>query len=266
MLVSDKIVNLSPDRPIWAVGAIHGDAGRLRALHEMLGERVEAGDQLIYLGNFLGVGSAIHETVQELLLFRRRFLARPRACTPDIIYLRGGQEEMWQKLLQIHLALNPAEVLMWMFNQGAAATLTAYGGETETGLGAVRDGATALNRWASGVRDRIRAADGHNALMASLRRAAATTSDGLLFVNSGLDPSVSLEEQNDNFWWGAPAFEKIDGPYRQYRKLIRGYDPNHRGVRSGSYTMTLDGGCGFGGSLVAVRLDPQGNQLEQLEA
>ena len=141
---SDKIASLSADRRIWAVGSIHGAAQRLRALHATVEDRVEPGDQIVYLGNFLGIGDAIHETVEEMLLFRRQYLARYGAITGDIVYLRGGQEEMWQKLLQIHLALNPTEVLAWMFNQGAAATLSAYGGEIEVGLTAVREGAMRL--------------------------------------------------------------------------------------------------------------------------
>lgn len=265
MTESGKFLHLRGGTRYWAVGAIHGENEKLQSLHAQLTEKLEPDDRLIYLGNFLGIGSAIQETVEELILFRRRFLARPRAFVQDIAYLRGSQEEMWQKLLQIHLALNPAEVLGWMFEQGAAATLAAYGGRAETGLAAVRDGAMALNRWASEVRDRIRSADGHNALMSVLRRAAYTEEDGLLFVNSGLDPSKPLDNQKDNFWWGNLEFDKITGPYGGFKKVIRGFDPKHRGLVTEGAAITVDSGCGFGGHLTAVCFDTAGNILEQIE-
>ena len=263
---SEKFAIIKGATRIWAVGSIHGEVERLSDLHRQLVPKLSTGDRVLYLGNFLGIGNAIRETVEELLRFRLQFLARHGACTPDIVYLRGCQEEMWQKLLQIHLALNPAEVLGWMFEQGAAATLAAYGGRPETGLAAVREGAMALNKWAAEVRDRIRAADGHNALMASLRRAAYTSESGLLFVHAGLDPSRLLTEQKDNFWWGNNAFDDMTAPYQQFGKVIRGFDPKHRGVAVGETTMTVDGGCGFGGFLVAACLDSDGTVLETIEA
>ena len=64
-------------RRIWAIGSIHGEADKLAALHERLFSRLAPGDRLIYLGNYLGYGPAIIETVDEILSFRRKFLARP---------------------------------------------------------------------------------------------------------------------------------------------------------------------------------------------
>lgn len=36
----------------------------------------------------------------------------------DLVYLRGGQEEIWQKMLQLPFAPNPMQVLEWMLGQG----------------------------------------------------------------------------------------------------------------------------------------------------
>src|SRR5262249_9603135 len=82
--------------------------------------------------------------------FRRWLLARPRTFAYDIAYLRGGQEEMWQKLLQIQFAPNPREVLGWMLTQGVGATLAAYGGDVRLAGGAARAGPMALTRWCAG--------------------------------------------------------------------------------------------------------------------
>ena len=94
-------------RRVWAVASIHGEAARLSSLHGQIERRFEPGDRLVYLGNMLGRGAEVHATVDELLEFRRRLLSRPSMFACDIAYLRGSQEEMWQKLMQLQFAPNP---------------------------------------------------------------------------------------------------------------------------------------------------------------
>ena len=98
------------------------------------------GDRLVYLGNCLGHGAEVRGAIDELLGFRRQILARPGMFPFDIAYLRGAQEEMWQKLLQLQFAPNPREVLGWMLEHGVGATLSAYGGSIQQGIVAARDG------------------------------------------------------------------------------------------------------------------------------
>ena len=81
------------------------------ALHDAIDARFEPGDRLAYLGNYLGHGPAIRATLDELLRFRRATLARPGMMACDIVFLRGAQEEMWVKLLQIHLAFSPGSFM-----------------------------------------------------------------------------------------------------------------------------------------------------------
>ena len=45
----------------------------------------------------------------------------------SIVFLRGAQEEMFSKLLQLQLAPNPAEIIEWMFDHGVNRTLNSYG-------------------------------------------------------------------------------------------------------------------------------------------
>ena len=45
-------------------------------------------------------------------------IPRPHSDVDDVAYLRGNQEEMWQKLLQLQFATDPRGVLKWMFEQG----------------------------------------------------------------------------------------------------------------------------------------------------
>ena len=252
-------------RRVWAVAAIHGEAERLNKLHDMLGERLQDGDRLVYLGNYMGYGAAVGETIDALLGFRRQFLAAPGVFACDIAYLRGQQEEMWHKLLQIQLAVGPAEVLSWMLEQGLETTLAAYGGDAETALRRARSGALELARWTNELRQRMAERGGHVELMSSLRRAAFTDDGSLLFVHAGIDRKRPLDAQGDAFWWNIDDFTNLDAPFSGYRKIVRGFEPDHSGIQIGDFSATIDAGCGFGGPLASVCFDADGKEIERLE-
>src|SRR3546814_18661897 len=55
----DRFVELTRAGRVWAIAAVHGDAGRLAAIHDGLGERFQSGDRLVYLGDLMGGGDAI---------------------------------------------------------------------------------------------------------------------------------------------------------------------------------------------------------------
>lgn len=259
----NTIASIRGDSRVWAVGAIHGEIARLRAIHRELETRIEAGDVLVYLGNYLGYGPDIAETVDELLSFRRRLLAQPPLRFPeDIVYLRGNQEEMWQKLLQLQFASDPVSILNWVVSRGVDATLRAYGASLEEGNYAATGGTMQINNWTRTLRDAQRAHPGHETLLAQLKRAAASETGDLLFVNCGIDPQRPLAAQSDSFWWAARSFDGITEPYEGFRRVVRGYDPEHGGFAESKYTLTLDGGCGFGGALIAACIAPDGSLLD----
>ena len=181
-------------RRVWAVAAIHGEAVRLNNLHDELVGRLRGGDRLVYLGNFMGRGSEVGATIDALLEFRRDFLAAPGMFACDIAYLRGQQEEMWQKLLQLQFAVGPAEVLAWMLDQGVDATLATYGGDVEEAGRRARSGALELARWTNELRRRMQDRTGHVELMTSLRRAAVTEDGSLLFVHAGIDRHLGVPD------------------------------------------------------------------------
>ena len=257
------------------IGAIHGEAHKLADLHDALWPRFAPGDRLTYLGNYHGRGRTVAATLDELVRFRCAVIGRPLMFASDVAYLRGSQEEMWEKLLQLQFAVNPREVLDWMLSQGVAATIQAYGGDAERGRIASRDGPVAMGRWTASLRQAMGERPGHRALMSSLRRAAYTDDKGLLLVHAGLDPARSLSEQGDALWWGHPAWAAIREPYEGFRRVVRGYDRTARarsrteggieGVIAGPCTLTVDGGCGFGGALVALCLTPDGEIIDQIE-
>jgi len=257
---------LRASQRVWAISSIHGEAARLARLHEALWPRLAPGDRIVYLGNLLGRGQAIIEAVDQLLSFRRAVLARPLSFASDMVYLRGSQEEMWQKLLQLQFATGPRDVLGWMLDQGVGATLEAYGGSVADAQREAAAGAVALTRWTGRLRTAMQERPGHMQLMSALRRAAFTDDERLLFVNTGLDPSRPLEAQSDSFWWSSGAFSRITDPYGNFRLVVRGFDARHPGIEVHDYRATIDGGCGFGGPLLAACLLPSGEIAEQLEA
>ena len=263
---ADVFAVLPAGRFTWAIGAIHGEADRLVALHDRLATRIAPHDNLVYLGNFLGRGAQVAATAHEMLLFRRALLARQLdgECG-QIVFLRGSQEEMWHKLLQLQFAPSPAEVFQWMLARGVGSTIEAYGGDIQTGQRAVRRGAVVVSQWTNLLRAGMRALDGHDRLFSVLRRAAYTADRSLLLVSTGVDPSRPLTQQGDAFWWGSRSFEAMDAPYEDFARIVRGFDPQHRGLRTGAHVVSLDGAAGFGGSLVAGCFDEDGSVVDTIE-
>ena len=260
--------SLRSGRRIWAVPALHGEADRLKSLHHQITASFDADDQIVYLGNYSGNGRRVIETIDELLGFRRAVLAladNDEDCR-NIVFLRGAQEEMWQKLLQLQFAPNPVQVLHWMVGQGIEPTIAAYGSSVEDAMIAAREGTLALTRWTTQLRQNLRAFDGHNALMSALRHAAFTENGAMLFVHAGIDPLRPLSAQSDSFWWGGSGFASITEAYNGYRRVIRGFDRRRAGLQETQYTVSLDGGSGFGGPLLAALFAADGSIIRTLSA
>ena len=223
---NERFVTIRSGGRIWAVGAIHGEAERLAALHAAIEERFQSGDRIVYLGNYLGHGTQVAATLDELVAFRGALLAVPHMSVCDVAYLRGSQEEMWQKLFSLHLSVEPSSVLQWMLDRGVQQTLAAYGWGPDEAHGRVSHGSQEIARWLSELRARMQQQyPGHQELLAGVRQAAFTDDGALLFVNAGLDPSRPLDTQRDAFWWGGDRLAALAQPYADYKRVIRGFDP-----------------------------------------
>ncbi|MGE0659629.1 MAG: hypothetical protein AB7F36_00870 [Reyranellaceae bacterium] len=266
MADNDIFARIHAPRRLWAIGSAHGEVERLREIHRIVLSQFEDGDRLVYLGNFMGRGRHVRATIDEILRARRKLLARPGMFIEDIVFLRGSQEEMWQKVMQLQFAPNPREVLPWVINQGVGATIEAYGGSLDEGMKAVRDGAVSITRWTNALRASLRNATGHGELMSSLRHAALSDDGRVLLVNAGIDVSRPLTAQSDSFWWGGTEFAAITSPYGEVARIVRGFDRANGGPGETEYTVTLDGGCGRGGKLLAGLLGGDGAVLAIYEA
>ncbi len=259
-----KFVHLGRPERIWAIPAIHSDAARLIDLHDILLEHFSPGDRIVYLGNYIGYGPQTLETIDELLTFRRLILSVPGVQTNDITFLRGRQEEMLDKLLQLQFAPDPENVLLWMLGNGLSPVLQAYGLDHHTAFHAARKGVMGLTQWTNHVRQALRKHKGHEIFYTHLKQ-AAYTDEQLLFVHAGLDADKPLTAQGDNFWWGTQSFKQIHMPYTPFQKVVRGFDPEHKGMYINGLTATLDDGCGFGGDLVCTAFDQNGDVFDTLQ-
>jgi serine/threonine protein phosphatase 1 len=268
------IAPLRQPRRVWAIASVHGVAVRLQVVAQAIADRLEPGDAAIFLGNLIGGANGsepcdVATSVDIALALRRRVIGLPggRAC--DVAFLRGTQEEMWTKLEQLHFAQGPADVLRWMLHRGLGSSIAAYAGDAAVADGerAARDGPVAIARWLAGLRQGLRARPGHIEWLAAIRHAALTEDGRLLAVHHGVDTAKPLDLQGDAFWWGSSMpFEAIEAPYGAIRRIVRGFDRDHPGVVDTPHTLTIDGGCGFDGPLLAALVDGQGALLDVVRA
>lgn len=264
-----RFTALGTPRRIWAISAIHGELEKLYALHDALIGKISAGDRIVYLGNYTGYNRRSRETIDELLTFRRMALSIPGMMPSDLVYLRGRQEDMWQKLFNLQFERSPLRAVEEMADNGLGATLESYGLSAHDGMMAAKEGVLAITRWTAKIREALRANRGHDSLMTSYKRAAYSGHEArnpMLFVNASVNPQKPLTDQGEDFWTGGENFADMTLPYAPFDKVIRGYDPLHQGVRLNCVTASLDGGSGFGGNLVCAAFDGTGHLHQLLEA
>lgn len=263
----------NPER-IFAIPSVHGDLGKLHAVHESIWNQFQAGDRIVYLGNYTGYGSYSRQTIDSLLAFRRCLLSLPGVQPSDIVYLRGTQEEMWQKLMQLQFAPNPALVLGWMLDKGLAQTMESYGIDAIEAERVCREGVIRLARWTERARHVVYSHAGHDIFTAQFKRAAFTerpmtkisnSQAPLLFVNAGIDSGRPLEDQGDCFWWGHTHFKHMKFRYGHYQTVFRGFDPECNGMQINEFTATLDNNCGRGGTLVYAEIAGNGDIISLAE-
>lgn len=266
---SDSISNIGRPRIVWAIPAIHGQLEPLQKLHDYILEQIRPGDRVVYHGNYTGYSADSAACISEILTFRRMVLSLEGMMPSDIQYLRGRQELIWQKLFQLHYAPNPTDVLLWMLGNGLSETLYSYNLCPHEGIEACKYGTLGITKWTGLIRKAIRAHAGHDVFMCQLKRAAFTDTNNsapMLFVHAGLNPQQSLHDQGEHFWWACESFQNMDLAYKPFEKVIRGYDPEHKGSHLNCVTATIDDGCGFGGNLVGVAFDENADVSMVLEA
>ena len=124
----------------------------------------------------------------------------------------------------------------------------------------------AITRWTGELRDTFQSVSGHQDYLSALRHAAFTRDELLLFVSRSIDPERPLDAQNDVFWWGNHVLGDLREPYGRFRRIVCGVDPERRGAEVRRFTLSLDGGAGFGGKLLAACINADGEVADVIEA
>lgn len=246
-------------RRVWAVSTIHADIRRLKTAHQVIAGMYSPGDYVVYLGNIIGRGEANLEAVQEIISFQSRLSLDDVSAPESFVFLRGANEEMWSKMLQLQFANKPEQVYGFMLKNGMDSIIRSYGYDPEEGRLIVEKGAVAISKWMNELRSSFYAKPGYNEIFLKLKHYAKRPDHRLLFVHSWLDTKQPLEKQTDEFWWGSPDGFAQEKPYRDFRMVVRGYSRGTKGgIYKDDYYLTLHSGTEYGGPLYVALFDESG--------
>ena len=236
---SSNFSELTKANKIWAIGSLHSSLDSFHSIKKYILNNFELGDKLIFLGNLIGFRSESKKIIDEVLQLRFKLMAKYHLKYSDIVFLRGAQEEMFRKLLQLHIAPNPIEILEWIFDHGVDQTIISYNFDPDEFRKTVTQGTIQINKLTTKLNNQISSYSGHQEFFSSLKHAAYTDSMEVLFVNRGVDITRPLSAQNDCFWWGYQNFSKIDKPYFSFKRIVRGYQSNAHNDIENSKTRIL---------------------------
>ena len=223
---SSKFVELNFSNNIWAIGSIHSHLKSFESIKEHILNNFSPNDKLVFLGNIIGLGNMAKETLSSVIDMRHKLMSKFFLKPEDVVFIRGAQEEMLLKLLQLQTAPNPSEIVKWMFEHGVDKTVISYGLSSKELSEISKNGTLAISKWTSSLNKLIALKKGHKEYFSHLHHAAFSSSKKILFLNRGVDVSRPLSAQNDCFWWGYHNFSKLNKPYSTFEKIVRGYQPS----------------------------------------
>ena len=226
----DKISNfieLKKSNKIWAIGSIHSNLKSFNSVKKFILNKFENNDKLVFLGNVIGLGDNSKETLSSVIDLRFNLMSKYKLKPESIVFLRGAQEEMFSKLLQLQLAPNPSEILEWMFDHGVNKTIKSYGFSDHEVKNIASSGTINISKWTTNLNRVLKENPGHTEYFLNLKHAAYSHTKKILFVNRGVDITRPLSAQNDCFWWGFQNFSRIRRPYNTFLRIVRGYESEH---------------------------------------
>ncbi len=222
-----NFVELNNSSKIWAIGSIHSNLNSFIPIKKYIQNNFKINDKLVFLGNIIGLGDKSKETLTSVIDLRFSLMSKFKLKPDSIVFLRGAQEEMFSKLLQLQLAPNPSEIVEWMFDHGVNKTIKSYGYSEDEVKNIASSGTIKISKWTSNLNRTLQKNLGHTQYFLNLKHAAYSRTKKILFVNRGVDITRPLSAQNDCFWWGFQNFSKIHKPYKSFIKIVRGYESEH---------------------------------------
>ena len=226
MSKKSKFQELKNVNQIWAIGSLHSSLESFQSIKKYILSNFNKQDKLIFLGNVIGFGDKSKEIISEILDLRFYLMAKFKLKHEDIIFLRGAQEEMFSKLLQLQIAPNPIEIIDWIFSHGVDKTIISYNFNPDEFKKVASQGTLKINKLTSELNNQISLNHGHKEFFSNLKHAAYSETKEVLFVNRGVDISRPLSAQYDCFWWGYQNFSLINKPYNSFKRIVRGYQSN----------------------------------------
>ncbi len=216
-----------------AIGDIHGELDRLKALHQQVlafaqAQFPKAPLHFVHLGDLIDRGPDSCGVIDYLMDFERTRLPRP-------VTLRGNHEQMMIDAFESS-ETNAVSVRHWSTN-GGAETFESYSGKP------------------AGLMQR------HLGWLKNLPTHHAVESAGLVFVHAGVDPDrypacgeqvhmwTRRREFRDPRCWTAPALKG--------KRVIHGHTPTEDSLPEsvdGGRRLNIDTGAVYGGRLTAVIL------------
>ena len=160
----DKISNfveLKKSNKIWAIGSIHSNLKSFSSIKKFLLDNFEENDKLVFLGNVIGLGNNSKETLSSVIDLRFNLMSKFKLKPESIVFLRGAQEEMFSKLLQLQLAPNPNEIIEWMYDHGVNETIKSYGFSENEVKNIASSGTISISKWTSTLNKVLQNNPGH---------------------------------------------------------------------------------------------------------
>ncbi len=222
-----NFIELKKTNKIWAIGSIHSNLKSFSLIKKFILNNFEATDKLIFLGNIIGLGKNSKETLNSVIDLRFNLMSKFKLKPESIVFLRGAQEEMFTKLLQLQLAPNPSEIVEWMFGHGVNETIKSYGFLENEVQNIASSGTINISKWTTNLNKVLQSNPGHTQYFLNLKHAAYSRTKKILFVNRGVDITRPLSAQNDCFWWGYQNFSRVKKPYKTFLRIVRGYESEH---------------------------------------
>ena len=224
---TSNFVELNKSDKIWAIGSIHSNLKSFNSIKKFILNNFSTNDKLIFLGNIIGLGENSKQTLNSVIDLRFNLMSKFKLKPESIVFLRGAQEEMFSKILQLQLAPNPTEIIEWMFDHGVNETIKSYGFSVDDVKNIASSGTINISKWTSNLNKALQKNPGHTEYFLNLKHAAYSHSKKLLFVNRGVDITRPLSAQSDCFWWGYHNFSTIHKPYKTFLRIVRGYESKH---------------------------------------
>ena len=232
--------SFAPDTVFYAIGDVHGEAARLRALHEQILDHHEQTFPgrpiaIIHLGDYVDRGPDSKGVIDAIMALEARVASRPELT---VLSLRGNHEQMMLDALDGDLD----QLDLWLRN-GGRETLRSYTGPDGDIDAAMADLPKRHIEWLSALPTIFRIPQHH-----------------LIFVHAGIEPRdyPNCNAQR-HLWTRSPRFfdpvqwagnEALSGMC-----VVHGHTPTvgfMPEVAGDTQRINVDTGAVYGGQLTAV--------------